>query len=281
MKLGKSIKQGVFELKGWRLYLLLLIAAGTTSCMTVQEATNRAINRAVGNAVERSVSNMLSGYSNMMLYQLAYTQAFHVGGFGIHPELFSEGEGTTWRIDAGDDDEMNSYTTERALLKRNEDGSSWWYLNYQPEGDETLEYEIKMNQNLEPLEMYMRNVNTGEIDHHIFDTADADGEEAWESEKELEEQGYHTSYFFLQDHEEYQQGTEAVRVGNRSYESRVLAYSGTEEEEDLQTDFSWWVSEDVPGHLVKYEITNRNDSGRATGELVEVNRNYQPKFVVL
>lgn len=227
----------------------------------------------------KSMSDTFEGYTNMMFYQLAYTQAFHVGGFGIHPELFEEGEGTTWRIEAGDDNEINSYTTERALLKRNDDGSSWWYLSYQPEGDENLEYEIKMNRELEPLEMFMRNINTGEIDHHIFDTVGEDGQEAWESERELEEQGYHTSYFFLQDHEEYQQGTESVQIGNRSYESRVLAYSG--EDTEQEGEFRWWVAEDVPGHLVKYEITSENDSGKATGELVEISRNYQAKFVVL
>lgn len=267
---------------GWRFYGLILITITTASCMTVQDATNRAINRAVGNAVEREVSSMMAGYSNVMLYQLAYTQAFHVGGFGIHPELFEEGEGTTWRVESGDDEGMNYYTTERALLQKDEDGSSWWYLKYQPEGDEeSLEYEVKMNSNLEPLEMYMRDVNTGEINHHIFESAGEDGEESWESEKALEEGGYQTEYFFLQNPEEYRQGSESIRIDNRSYDSEVLAYSGSDDEGDEQVDFTWWIADEVPGRLVKYEIINRNDEGRASGELLEVNSNYQPKFVVL
>lgn len=267
---------------GWRFYGLILITIITTSCMTVQDATNRAINRAVGNAVEREVSSMMAGYSNVMLYQLAYTQAFHVGGFGIHPGFFEEGEGTTWLVESGDDDEMNSYTAERALLQKNEDGSSWWYLKYQPEGDdESLEYEVKLNSNLEPLEMYMRNVNSGEIDHHIFDSAEEDGEETWQSDKALEENGYQTDYFFMQNHEEYHQGTESVRINNRSYESDVLEYSGSDEENNEQVVFTWWVSEDVPGRLVKYEIMNQEEEGEVTGKLLEINNNYQPKFVVL
>lgn len=271
----------------FRVSLLVLITAGLTSCMTVQEATNRAINKAVGDAVERSVSNMLAGYTNMMLYQLAYTQAFHVGGFGIHPDYFSEGEGTIWRVESGDENEMNSYTAERALLKTYDDGSSWWYLRYQPEDDEALEYEIKMNRNLEPLEMYMKNVNSGEVEHHVFDTANEEGEEAWESERELEEEGYQTDYYFLQNREEYRQGTETLRIGNRSYESEVLHYSAsdteeTEEEgEREEIDFRWWVSEDIPGHLARYEFTSNRDSGRATGEMIEVRNDYTPKFASL
>lgn len=276
--MDQNKNQGKFRTGLRWIYLTVIAAIFTTSCMTIQDATNRAISTAVGNVVERNVSAMMSGYTSMMLYQLAYTQAFHVGGFGIHPDYFAEGEGTVWRIETGDDNEMNSYTAERALLKRDEDGSSWWYLNYQPDGDEALEYEIKMNRNLEPLEMYMRNVNTGEIDHHIFDTVTAEGEDAWESERELEEEGYQTDYYFLQEWEEYRRGTESVRISGRSYQSDVLAYTASDSENNEHVDFTWWVSEDAPGYLVKYEFTDRESSGRASGQMIEHKRGYQPKF---
>jgi hypothetical protein len=141
------------------------------SCSQVREAAFRGATSAVSEKVEqevyRGVSSMLAGYSSAMLYQLAYTQAFLVGGYGIGMEDFEEGQGSTWRIEAGDNENRTSFTTERAFLKK--------------ESDEDIE---------------MR----------------------------------------------------------------------------------WWVTEEVPGHLVRYEMRDKKDGGRAFGEMTDLRDGYTPKF---
>ncbi len=265
---------------------ILAIAATITSiymlvsCSTIQEATYRGVSTAVGEAVEREVyrgvSSMLAGYTSGMLYQLAYTQAFMVGGYAIGGEDFNEGQGSTWRIEASDGEATNSFTTERALLKKNDDGSSWWYLRYQPEGEDAIEYEIKMNAAMQPLEMYMKNPESGEVDHHEFDIYDQDRE--MEEQQKLEEDGYHTGYFHLEDWEQYREGTERFRVGSFTFDATILFYDGKTDDEDEDVEVRWWVAEGVPGELLKYEMKQLSQPGGASGEMIDLRDDYRPKF---
>lgn len=253
----------------------------TISCGSVREAAyggfTSAINDRVEREVHREVSGMLSGYTNAMLYQLAYSQAFLVGGFGAGLEDFTEGEGSTWRIESGDRSERYSYTTERALLKLNEDGSSWWYLRYQPEDDDAIEYEIKMTQYLDPMEMYFRDPETGEVDHHVFEVHER-GDQYDEGEDELEGEGFMTNRYYLEDWEEYRERNESVRVGTRSFDAAVLLYRGSEEGGDEDVEVRWWVTEDVPGQLLRYEMRDRKEGNRASGEMIELRSGYTAKF---
>jgi hypothetical protein len=247
------------------------------SCSQVREAAYRGVTSAVSEKVEqeayRGVSSMLAGYSAPMLYQLAYTQAFLVGGYGVGMEDFEEGQGAVWRIEAGDENSSVSYTTERALLKK-DDTSSWWYLMYQPDEEDAIEYEIKMNRSMEPLEMYMKNPESGEVDHHLFDMYD----EETQDYRELEEDGFRTAYYNLDDWEEFKDGTEMIRVGSRNIQTTRLLHQGTEEGGDKDTEVRWWVTEDVPGHLVKYEMRDKKDGGHALGEMTDLRDGYTPKF---
>lgn len=249
------------------------------SCSQVREAAYRGATSAVSEKVEqevyRGVSSMLAGYSSAMLYQLAYTQAFLVGGYGIGMEDFEEGQGSTWRIEAGDNENRSSFTTERALLKKESDGSSWWYLRYEPEDQDAIEYEIKMSRSMSPMEMYMKHPETGEVDHHVFDDGSRDFDEEM---SELEEDGFHTAYYNLDDWEEYREGTENIRIGGNSFLATILFYQGTEEEGDEDIEMRWWVTEDVPGQLVRYEMKDKKDGGGAFGEMTDLRDGYTPKF---
>lgn len=268
------------RLRIW-LIMVIVFTMVTISCGSVREAAYGGLTAAVSDRVEREVerevSSMLEGYTSAMLYQLAYSQAFLVGGFGVGLEDFAEGEGATWRIESGDNSETHSYTTERALLKKNDDGSSWWYLRYQPEDDEAIEYEIKMTQHLDPMEMYFRDPNTGEVEHHVFEVYGRD-EQFDEGEEQLEEEGFRTAHYFVEDWEEYPEREESVRVGTRNFNATVLFYRGTEEDGDEDTEVRWWVAEDVPGQLLKYEMTDRSEGGRAFGEMTDLRSGYTVKF---
>lgn len=253
-----------------------------TSCSVVREAAYSGVSSAVSDRVEREVerevSSMLAGYTEAMLYQLAYSQAFMIGGYGFGLEDFNEGQGATWVVESEERSGVNRFETERALLKKNNDGSTWWYLRYQPENDDSIEYEIKMTAEFDPMEMYMRDPESGDVQHHVFDLYSS---EYRESEADMDEEGFGTDNYFIEEWEELRVGYETVRVGNQSFNASVLRYEGTREEGDENTEAQWWVSEEVPGQLLKYRMTDRIDGSSVTGTLTNLRDGYTPKFARL
>lgn len=256
-------------------FLLSFIVSG---CMVYEEAARTAINQAVGQAVEEEMGAWLAGYTDVMLYQLAYTQAFFLGGFGIVPHDFEEGQGAIWRVVSEDQDAVTSFTSERALLKRNDDGSSWWYLRFEGEDAEPVQFEILMDPNLQAREMYLRDAESGEVRHHEFAYDDTQLEEAEAGEASLEEAGYQTDYFFLEEWDQYHEKSETISIGAGTYNSDVLLFTGEHGESDHSYEYRWWVSENVPGHLLKFEYREVNGEGALRGEMTEMRRDYRPRF---
>lgn len=260
---------------------LILSMLLMTSCSQVREAAYRGATSAVSDRVEqevyREVSSMIVGYSDMMLYQLAYTQAFMLGGFNVGLEDFEEGQGSTWTMEAGDVEQQTRYTVERALLKRDDDGSSWWYLKYQPEDQDAIEYEIRMNRNMEPMEMYLMSAEMDEPNYHEFDSS-LHSSEYEDGYDQLEEDGFNTHMFHIEDWENYKQRTESLRIGSRTFNTTVLFYEGSEEEGDEGMEVTWWLSEDLPGELARYEMKDTNEGVTVKGEMTDLRDDYRPKF---
>lgn len=271
----KSYKKTFYNVIG-----MFGIAALLTGCGSVLQGASTGISSAISGAVssevERSASGMLAGYTDAMLYQLAYTQAFMVGGYGVEMEDFVEGEGSTWRIESGDENETHNYTVERALLKKNEDGSSWWYFRYQPEeDDQSIEYEMKLTAALNPMELYVRDPETGNVEHRVFSEQNVDLNEG---EKEIEDEGFRTERYDIENREDYREAQELITVGNYTFNSTVLLYEGSEEEEDEDVTVRWWLAEDAPGELLKYEMMSESEGGKVMGEMIDLRRDYTPRF---
>ena len=241
-----------------------------SSCWTLDRAARQAVDQAVSTAVEQEVEAMLSGYTDLMLYQLAYTQMFHLGGFGLHHENFEEGQGATWEITSEADGETSRFTAERALLERMDDGSTWWYLKYTPEDEETIEYELLMNEELQAQEMYIRDPESGDIRHHEFDFDQQDEEEMEEGEDSLDDAGYHTESYYVDDWEEYHIERVTLSIGAGTFDADLLRH--TEEEENFE--FQWWVNEDIAGHLLQYEYRDLANESSMRGEIMEFRDDY-------
>ena len=260
---------------------VLITGMVIASCSQLQEAAYRGATAAVSNEVEQrvylGVSSLISGYTSDMLYQLAYTQAFMVGGYGAGFEDFEEGQGAVWRMETDDGENRVGFTTERALVQKGDDGTSWWYLSYQPDDDDAIEYEIKFNRSMNPIEMYMRNPESGDVEHHVF-RENEDAETVDGDYDELRDDGFQTAYFDFEEWEQYREGTETLRVGSNSFDTTIPFYEGTEEEGDEHMNVRWWVTEDVPGQLIKYEMNDRNEGSRVTGEMLDFRSDYSIRF---
>ncbi len=267
-------------------FAVALLAMAVTGCMAFESSVRTAIDGAVSSAIEQELGAQLAGYTDVMMYQLAYTQTFYLGGYGFAPDTFEEGQGATWRVESVDREDVSSFTAERALLKRNDDRSSWWFLKFEADDTEPLMFEVLYSETLEAREMYVRDPETREVRHHIFTHGTEEVAEAKEGEDSLEEFGYQTSYFYAESWDQYRQDRETITTSAGTFDTDLLLVSssdveefeGYEDEETYQVEYRWWVSRDVPGELVRFEYRDLESDGVLRGELVEFREDYRARF---
>ncbi len=271
------------HLKIGNIGVVLLTVMIITACTVYEQTVRTAIDDAVSIAVEREMSALMAGYTDVMMYQLVYTQSFYLGGFGVVPEDYEVGQGATWRVTTVDRDEESSYTAERALISRLDDGSTWWYLNFDPDDAESVEYEILLSPQLQAREMYFRDPETGDIRYHEFAHDETEAEELEEGEESLEAYGYQTGHYYADSWSEYHERTEEITIGAGTYHAEVLLFNPRYVDEDVEhnVEYRWWLNEMVPGHLVQFEYRDLENGGAFHGEMVDLRDDYSPRFVNL
>ncbi len=279
-KLSRNRRWKVISGHSTTAVLLVLTATG---CMVFEQSVRTAIDGAVSSAIEQELGARLAGYTDVMMYQLAYTQTFYLGGYGFAPDTFEEGQGATWRVESVDRDEVSSFNAERALLKRNEDGSTWWFLKFDADDTEPLMFEVLYSANLEAREMYVRDPETREVRHHKFSYDADEVAETEEGEESLEEFGYQTNYFYAESWDQYRQDRETITTGAGTFDTDLLFVSTREmeeydDEETYDVEYRWWVSRDVPGELVRFEYRDLESEGTLRGELIEFREDYRARF---
>jgi len=269
--------------------ITVLVVLSVSGCAVFEQTVRSTINDAVGAAIEQELGSRIAGYTDVMMWQLAYTQAFYMGGYGFTPGDFEEGQGATWRIEAVDRDDISSFTAERALLKRNEDGSTWWYLKFDADEAEPVEYEVRLSTDFVAREMYVRDPETREVRYHEFTFDEEEVAEADRGDESIEEIGYQTGYFHTEAWDQYRERSERITTGAGSFDTELLLFTAEdaqvyvdEDETDYrQVEYRWWVSRDVPGELVRFEYRDLDDEGMLRGELISLRDDYRAKFADL
>lgn len=269
----------------------VLLALGIVGCSIFEQSVRTSIDRAVSSAVEQELGARLAGYTDVMMYQLAYTQAFFMGGYGFTPGEFEEGQGATWRVEAINREEVSSYTAERALLKRYEDGSTWWYLKFDADDAKPMEYEVLHTADFAAVEMYVRDPESAEVRHHEFTFDEEERAEVEEGDESIEEIGYMTGHFYTESWDPYRQDREWITTEAGRFEADLLHITPQDvaDYQDLQdgegqpknVEYRWWVTQDVPGDLVRFEYRDLNDGGVLRGELLSLRDDYRARFADL
>ena len=208
----------------------------------------------------------LSALENVMLFNVAYFQVLFLGGHDPSFDDFREGQGVTWEITGGDESDESFFTAERALLIRNSDGTSWWFLGYQSEED-ALEYEVLMDDEYVPLEFVWRDADSGKTMRHTFDYGEEDEPMTTEEESVV----YSDEFG-----DDYSRGTERITVRSGTYRAEHVAYEISDAETNARLEYHWWLVDEVPGDLVKYEYRQFDDGEESmiSGELVAVDDGY-------
>lgn len=259
---------------------VVLSALALSSCASVGGIVSGSIDAAASQSAERALEQRMSGWSDEMAFQMTYTRVFFLGGYGAGFDDFEEGQGATWRIVSTDEEEESSFIGERALLRRNDDGTSWWYLRFRSEEgeQEEYEYEARLDEDYTALEIYLRDPETGEVRHRVFDVEEqpedtATDEEEWEDPDYEEEE-----VVFEEDLDDYRKERVTVTVGAGTYEADKLVRVYTDEETGDSAEYRWWLTDEVPGDVVLYEWESLSESGQLRGELIEVRSGYTTKF---
>ncbi|GEM_PF-1185338 len=278
------------RLRVWPQFLAAaILVLAVSACTTFEQSVRSTINEAVGSAIEQELGSRLAGYTDVMMWQLAYTQAFYMGGYGFAPDDFEEGQGATWRIEAVDRDDVSSFTAERALLKRNDDGSSWWYLKFDADEAPAVEYEVLLSADFVAREMYVQDPETGEVRHHEFSFDEEELAEADRGDESVEDIGYQTGYFYTEAWEPYRQQTERITTGAGRFETDLLLftardaqkYADEDQEEYANVEYRWWVTREVPGELVRFEYRDLDEGGVLRGEMISLRDDYRARFADL
>lgn len=192
-----------------------------------------------------------------------YWYAFAAGGFYFDDSTYEVGDGTIWALTSSDED--GEFLIEKALLEENADGSRWWRVAFTSEGDRYV-YEYKVAPDFTLLEMKFKDIAENKVGEYKF-TGDESGQYGTASIEPITPEDY----------SEYRAGSERITVQAGTFATELLQSEVASEEDSWS--YRWWVSQDVPGSLVKFvwELNEREEWMQ--GELVEITSGNQPELI--
>lgn len=118
----------------------ILVGLSSLACnMFVNKVVDRTIDTAankVGNKVGEAVGNKIIADLSPMMQQLmvsSFSLMFYHGGYYVADQApYAPGQYTRWNSEGATQGEF----LERALLRRNDDGTEWWRVETRAQGDE-------------------------------------------------------------------------------------------------------------------------------------------------
>jgi len=188
------------------------------------------------------------GWSQYMVShaRIAFSHTFAPGGIWLNHGEFQPGEWVRYEFRGLQDNDV--VTVERALLKVRDDGKEWWRVEWAHGGDRWI-YEGLVDPNSQELLRLKAKGPRGEANEVPVER----GTRVFQSPRKLTEESIRGATV----------GTESVTVGGRSYSARHVRY-GTMGQGTIE----WWIHQDVPGGLVKYQISDNQNQGAWTSQLI-------------
>ncbi len=233
--------------------MLLLAGMIFSGCATVTdslvggavEGLSRAVSERAANAVysrlapkEKLPPPATPGWNQFMAIQaqIVFTYSFSPGGLWVSTTGYEPGEYTKFTMEQSDEEPV---VIERALLKRTDDGNEWWRVSWS-EGEESWVYEGLVNPSdgrLLRLRAKDAEGNEGEVpvsDQTIYSEPSEISEESIEGATV---------------------GQESISTPAGTYNTDHVEYMSTTGEGTLD----WWITEQVPGGVVKYQLTDAKE----------------------
>lgn len=248
---------------------ILLILMSVSSCAVF----DMVLAEGIGSAERRAAEELTAGYELRMqeaLFSTVYVQAFTLGGYAPGIEDYQPGEIVSWRVEAKDGSDIFRYETKRGLLRTEDDGSSWWYLEMTSDG-EVLAYAAHMDADLNPRRVRFKG-ETGRIREFSYDR-EAPAEYARTA-------GYFEAYpadavfSDARQYGDYVTGTQRITVPAGSFDTETSVYTYQDPSSGLDVRYSWWVSAEVPGGLIRFSWENPLADTSVLGEVTRIDRRF-------
>lgn len=234
--------------------LALIMSGGLTGCFSpgaaVQEGINSATSAAgeqVGKAVGAQIASAAdlpppgsAQYNQFMVSQaqILFSHAFSAGGMWPAEATYEPGEWATYgRRASGQETALD--TLERAFLTTTDDGNEWWRVRGTQGGEEWL-YEALLDPEQETVIRLRAKDPEGEVGE-----VPVTEKTVYRSPQNLTQESIEGATV----------GTESVETPAGTFSARRVEYSGAASGGTI----TWFLSDDVPGHVVQYRVRQNED----------------------
>ncbi len=228
--------------------------AGTRIGARVGDEVGDQVGKAAAGAVRGSLMDLTPAL--MQLYvQALFTAGFYHGGYHWDALSYEPGQWTRWKaegIDQGDE-------LEKAFLKRDKDGKEWWRISAKGKRDGKME-EVIIEALFEPTEdakelrtlLRLRRRFPDDDEGVEVPVTDDNRAKWYRSPTKLTDESIEGATV----------GTDKITVPAGSYTCKHLKYAHGAGGDTME----WWVSDKVPGQVVKAVNTRKGGSGKADAD---------------
>jgi hypothetical protein len=177
-----------------------------------------------------------------------------MGWFGYGDANYKPGQGTVWTFTGSGSSSSNETSFERALLKVNADKSQWWRFKLDS-GKTSLVYEFLVGADGTVQRVRYQDPDTGAIGDFVPSQAPQQPTQAGAPMPKNRS-----------DMSQYLVGKQRVQVKGGGFVADHYLYSDAEGRGTAE----YWLSDSVPGYMIKSVYTSKKDKKTSTGELVQI-----------
>ena len=211
-------------------------------------------------APEPAQNKAKPGASAAMAYQYQfnafYSGMWNMGWFGYKDANYKVGQGTVWSFTGTGKGKSEPTTFERALLKVTDDSSQWWRFKLDS-GKDTMIYEFLVGPDSVVKKVRYRDPESGTVGEFVPGKSDQQPQGGPDSSGMPKSRA---------DLAKYKVDKQKVQVKAGSFATDHYLFT---DEKGSGTSESW-VSETVPGSMVKSVYTSKKNSQNSTIELIQI-----------
>lgn len=221
-----------------------LDSAARSTGNTIGDRIGKSIGNQVGNAVATRFTPAMTNFYTSYLFGLAFSS----GGYIVGQTDYQPGQYTRWNLPSDDEKSW----LERAYLKSTDDGNQWWRVKfYDAENKETaileglfdagqsklLRLRAKFPDDKEPQELPVQD-NAYYVPPAALTAESIEGATV---------------------------GQETITVPAGTFNTRHVKYGSAN-----SVTWEWWLSDEVPGGMVRYLLSSPEESGSESSDDTDV-----------
>ncbi len=189
-----------------------------------------------------------------MQFNAFYAGFWNMGWFGYKDGNYKPGQGTIWKFTGMGRSASQPLTFERALLKVNADASQWWKLRFDA-GKKPILYEFLVAPDATVTKVRFQDPDSGAVGEFVPSQNNIMPSAAPSNMPKTKA-----------DIAQYKVDRQTITVQAGSFTTDHYLYNP----DTAQGTGEFWVSDTVPGYMVKSVYTNKKNNQSATGELIQI-----------